>query len=251
RVDDDSQQTSAIGRIQEGINLATAGGTVHVSPGTYTESPYITKSLSLIGANRDTTTVNLLAAGGPSAATYLASLQVSGQNVTISGLTIVGNSAVGSGLANSDIYIEPALASVSILDNRLKVGQIGPGSNGDDGMGILTTYTTAPGTFVGTLNVTGNDIVPTGASASRAFYINPGVTAFHFMKNSITGEFDGRAISQANSAEIVGNTITGNGTSKGIGVWGYPDAGVYGYATIANNDFRNLGTAVSVLSANN
>src|SRR5262249_21654578 len=160
----------------------------------------------LAGADRDTTTLNLLAVADPSATTYLSSLQVGGQTVSISGLTIVGNSAVGNGLANSDIYVEPGLASVSILNSRLKVGQIGPGSNGDDGMGILTTYTTTPGTFVGTLNASGNDIVPTGASASRAFYVNPGVTTFNFLNNSVTGEFDARALSQAHSADIVGNT---------------------------------------------
>src|SRR5262249_23011071 len=124
-------------------------------------------------------------------------------------------------------------------------------SNGDDGMGILTTYTTAAGTFVGTLNVSGNEIVPSGSSARRAFYVNPGVSTFNFLGNTISGEDDAPACSPASNADIENNRIIGSGSSKGIGVWGYPDAAAFGHALIANNDFSNLSIGVSVLSANN
>jgi hypothetical protein len=43
-------QLGSTGRIQEGVNTVTAGGTVHVAAGTYAENVTINKALSLLGA---------------------------------------------------------------------------------------------------------------------------------------------------------------------------------------------------------
>jgi len=48
----------ATASIQDGIDIATDGGTVNVGPGTYTEQVKINKSVSVIGAGKDTTTIN-------------------------------------------------------------------------------------------------------------------------------------------------------------------------------------------------
>ena len=50
-VDDDSPQTGATGRIQEGINLVSVGSTVNVVAGTYVEDPLIDKAVTLLGPN--------------------------------------------------------------------------------------------------------------------------------------------------------------------------------------------------------
>ncbi len=57
-VDDNSPQTGATGRIQEGINLVTAS-TVNVAAGTYVEGPQvvISKDVSLVGAGKLLTTI--------------------------------------------------------------------------------------------------------------------------------------------------------------------------------------------------
>lgn len=51
-VDDDSPQTGSLGRIQEGVNAVTAGGTVNVVAGTYSENLTIAKALTLRGVLR-------------------------------------------------------------------------------------------------------------------------------------------------------------------------------------------------------
>ncbi len=57
-VDDDSPQATAETIIQEGVNLAAAGGIVNVADGTYEEQVEIAKDLSLIGQSRTGVALN-------------------------------------------------------------------------------------------------------------------------------------------------------------------------------------------------
>ena len=124
--------------IQAAIDTVNVGGTVHVDDGTYAESPNITKSLTLVSRNgRDASTINLQT--GP---TYLGSLTVGGvaSDVTIDGFTIVGRDGASPVLAATNILVNPGVHDVTITNNRLRVGVVDGGSNGDDGIGIETTY---------------------------------------------------------------------------------------------------------------
>lgn len=235
---------SAKQTIQAAISQVDVGGTVYVNDGTYNESPNITKSLSLLSINgRDVTTINLQA--GP---TYLGGLTIDAPIVTVDGFTVVGFDAANPALASSNIVVTTLPDDVVISNNRLKVGLIDLGSNGDDGIGLLTTYNTAGD--VANLTVTGNEFVPVGAEASRAFYINPGVNHFTFSQNTISGQFNGRAITQAKDGLVEDNTVTGVGPagsrSRGIGTWGYPDPSVYGHTIFRKNTITgtNIGIAV-------
>lgn len=53
-VDDDSPQTGTTGRVQEGVALVTAGGTVNAAEGTYEEQVVIGKNLTLTGVGPTT-----------------------------------------------------------------------------------------------------------------------------------------------------------------------------------------------------
>lgn len=235
--------------IQGSIDKAVAGDTVLVKDGVYAESPNITKPITLKSwSGRDVTTIQLQS--GP---TYLGALTVDTAGTTVvDGFTIVGFDAVGSGLASSNIVITTLPDDVTIQNNRIKVGLIGAGSNGDDGMGLVTYYNTA--SDVDSLNVSNNIFEPLNASGTRAFYINPGVDEFVFFQNQVTGNFTRTAITQAKDGTVEENTLTGVGPagsrSRGFGTWGYPDPAVYGHTTFRNNTISGVNKGIAVFETN-
>lgn len=246
-VQSDNLYVTATGSgIQSAINVAntdgTDGDTLNVQSGTYNESPNIDKSLSLVGEGRDTTTIELLAAGTPGS-TYLGSVFVDAADVAIDGFTIAGNDAVGTGLANSNIIATGNADNLEVLDNRIKVGATGSGANGDDGIGILTYYNSG----MSSLAASGNEIIPAVTTGYRAFYINPGVTDFDFISNEILGEFASTAITQADDGLVQDNVVTGTGNSAGLGTWGYPDAdsGI-GATEFVDNTISDTARAISI-----
>jgi len=70
--------------IQEAINNATNGDTIQVNPGTYHENIIINKTLTLIGKNKTTTTINANKNGH--------AIQITANNITITGFTIKNSS---------------------------------------------------------------------------------------------------------------------------------------------------------------
>ncbi|MEZ4597320.1 MAG: choice-of-anchor D domain-containing protein [Chloroflexota bacterium] len=128
------------------------------------------------------------------------------------------------------------------------MGQIDGGSNGDDGMGILTTYDTTD--HLHQLTVTGNVFETLNGTANRAFYINPGTDGFTFSGNTITGGFTGTAITQARTGLVEGNTLTGTGTSATLGTWGYPDASEFGHTTFRANTITDTAAGFRVYETN-
>jgi hypothetical protein len=232
--------------IQGELDHSLAGETVLVGPGSYDESPDVTQSVVLKSyAGRAVTTIDLQT--GP---TYLGALHLGGATVTVDGFTIVGRDGTPSVIAASNVLVDPGLASVTIKNNDLRVGAADPGSsNGDDGMGILTTFSTS--SLVAQLAITDNSIEPIGAGGERAFFINDGVNNLTLARNQITGYFDATARTQAKNGLVQDNTVDGLGLGGfGLGTWGYPDATVWGHTTFQHNVFRNLQRGVSVLSSN-
>ncbi len=232
--------------IQPEIDRAVNGDTVLVNQGTYAESPNLTKSLTLLGEDGRELT-NILLQSGP---TYLGALTVDAATVTIDGFTIVGFDGTPSTLASSNIVVTTNAKTVLIQNNRLKVGRIdGASSNDDDGIGLLTTYNTN-NPPVDSVTVLNNEFAPLSTNGgTRAFYINPGVNNFTFKQNQITDKFDGRAITQAKQGLVEANTVTGNGTSAGLGVWGEPDPQIWGHTTFRNNTIFGVTTAISLIDA--
>ena len=211
-----------------------------MAPGAYNESPTLNKSVTLKSTGgRDVTTINL-----QTVPNYTGSMLISGQTVTVDGFTITGYDAVGDGLASTNVYVEYPATNVLLKNNRFKIGQIGSGTTYDDGFGVITAYN--PSNAIASLSVTDNIFMPLNAQGQRAFYINPDVNQFTFKGNEITGNFVGRAISEARDSLIENNIITGVGAagsrSAGIGVWGYIDPAVYGKATIRGNTISGVAT---------
>jgi hypothetical protein len=233
--------------IQYAIDLAcVVGNTVAVAPGTYPESPNVTKSLTVLGTGgRDATFIELQT--GP---TYLGALTVSGENVTVDGFTIVGRDAACPTLASTNVFVMPGLGDVAVENSRLLVGEPGPCTNGDDGFGFINTY--APANVTNSLTVADSIIEPLTTAGQRIFYVNPGVDAFNFLRNSVTGKFNGTALVQAQNGLVEDNEIDGQGLGGGgLGTWGYPDANVWGHTTFRGNIFTGLGTAaIAVFESN-
>jgi hypothetical protein len=236
--------------IQAALNAASSGQTVIVGPGTYNESPNLTKSVILKSAGgKDVTTIVLQS--GP---TYTGALTVAASGVTVSGFTIQGFDASGSGLASTNIYLTSGVSNVTVSNNNIEVGQIGSGANGDDGIGLLTYYTI---TSIGdNISVTNNTFEPVdSAGGFRAFYINPGINHFTFSGNTITGNFTKTSITQAQDGLVQNNTVTGVGAadsrSAGLGTWGYPDATVWGHTTFSGNTVSGTTRAIAVYETNN
>jgi hypothetical protein len=243
--------TDAKKTIQAAVNQVDAGGTVFVLPGMYNESPKLNKSLTLQSTGgRDVTTIELKT---PPAPTYLSALEVSGPVVTIDGFTILGYDAIGTGLASGNIALTPNADTVVIQNNLLKIGQVGTGTNGDDGFGLVSYYNTTVPPVIDSLTVLDNEFEPVNMAngGRRAFYINPGVNNFTFMRNHISGKFTRTATTQARNGLVEDNTVTGDGTSSGLGVWGYPDPNVWGHTTFRNNTILGVATAITLNDAEN
>ena len=108
------------------------------------------------------------------------------------------------GLANPDIQLTLDWAKLATIRTQIPLsrGKVGSqAANGDDGIGLLTTYTTDPSQFVTTLNVSDNNFqpaVPSDGGFRALLYINTGVNNFNFTGNTITGDFAHRSITEAN-----------------------------------------------------
>jgi len=100
--------------IQEAIDTADAGFTILVDSGNYTESVVIDKSLSLIGENRDNTTIRGLGSGMV--------VHVIVDNVNITGFTVEHSGTAStyySGILLDEVF------NCSIFDNHLTDNSIG------------------------------------------------------------------------------------------------------------------------------
>lgn len=85
-------QTGSTGRIQEGINLVTTGGTVNVGAGTYSQAStlYVNKALTLSGSGEAATTID---ARSVTSATGSYGMSVNANDVTLRDFTFYGPSA--------------------------------------------------------------------------------------------------------------------------------------------------------------
>lgn len=114
--------------INDGVTAVNAGGTVHVAAGTYPETLYITKALTLAGAGQGSTIITANGdASGPFAAASLIAVDVNGltlQDFTLR-LTTPGPTSAGIDVFNTSG--NPVSSNITI--NNVTVDQQDTGSN--------------------------------------------------------------------------------------------------------------------------
>jgi hypothetical protein len=133
-------QTGSVGRIQEGVNLAS-GSTVNVAAGNYTESILIQKPLSVLGSGANQTYIDQ--SGNSSAGTVVTISNLNG-NVTLSGFTIKTGPA--STVNSNGIYVGGSGltgGTITISDNVIQCWQSST-VEVKENYGLIAGYFTSP-----------------------------------------------------------------------------------------------------------
>ncbi|NLE38704.1 MAG: hypothetical protein GX621_11825, partial [Pirellulaceae bacterium] len=230
-------QAGSIARVQEGINLVDAGGTVHVNAGTYNERLLITKSLNLLGEQAgvdargrtgDETIITEAGLSDPNA-NVLIEVASGASGVVIDGFTLVGD-PTDTRADTSVIRAGGTAGSVDDLTiaNNVIDGRYGIIYKAGSGLVVSQNDITAnksgvAGQFtpVQNIHVANNDIKigdTPDLDASGVYFT--GITGTNtFTGNRITG-FTSRGLggSAWTGATISGNTFEGN--RDGVSIWG-------------------------------
>lgn len=153
--------------IQDGIAAVTDGGTVNVAAGTYVENVTVGKSLSLLGAGRDTTVIQ-----GVAPLTDAGMFNIAASNVVIDGFGILG-------VGQKTVRITQPVQNVQFLNNRV-VGAENVASAGGWAL------------FESNYNMTQSDLVIhnnifVGNNASYLVYLNPLLIDLVFTQNTFEG----------------------------------------------------------------
>ncbi|MFA4854631.1 MAG: right-handed parallel beta-helix repeat-containing protein, partial [Candidatus Omnitrophota bacterium] len=278
-----SPQAGATGRIQEGINLVTAAGTVNVTAGTYPEQVTIQKSLSLIGAGEATTIIQAPAVRtgtvtqGATIHDYILAAYAPSStiDVRVEGFTFDANSQnkiPGTDQLDGVFFRDVKDAGGTLAGLFSSTIHNFAATPDYEGFGIVVY-----GDSLLTLNNNNiSDYTRDGISINRygGLGSNPNVT---ISGNTITGSaapLNGISISGVTSGAVTGNTVTGNTRSApwaggGIVLWGstgvtitgnHVNGNFYGIdlepgtsgVTISGNELTgNIKRAISLNGANN
>ena len=227
--------------IQAAVDAADAGDTIYAAAGTYNENVVIDKSLALIGAGREVTTVQAASALNPA-------IEVTADNVTVSGFKATGATDAGtagiqlSGVSNCSVVNNTATGNergirlTKSLNNIIE-GNIASsnnkhgivlydGSSNNQVKGNDANQNANSGFYifsiVGGQPTTGNQFIENVANdnLSNGFLLIDNTDGNTLEGNTFNGNKKyGVSISTSNN-NIIRNTISGNGfgDADGAGV---------------------------------
>ncbi|GAP15390.1 protein containg parallel beta-helix repeat [Longilinea arvoryzae] len=223
-VNDDSPQSGAVARIQEGVDLVAVGGTVNVLAGTYTEQVTISKEITLNGDGR-ASIIQSFAAMPACFTTSAANRPVvcvkDTDNVTITGFTIDG---LGLGNSNSRfVGVAFRNAGGTLQDNTVQDIRDTPFSGAQGGVAIYAMNDDAVARTIHVLNNTVTGFQKTGI-ALNASDTNP--LTVDVQRNTVTG--------------AGATTIT---AQNGILVWAQSGNGVVAENIISGIAYDNTNSA--------
>jgi len=193
--------------IHEGITVASAGDTVSVLSGTYNENVVITKDLTLVGENKDTTYID---GGGNGHVVNAHGTSDSEIHVHISRLTL--RNAGGSGF---DCVTFSYVTTSEIADNKILNSQEGEGISLDhcDAITVrnnLITNNDAAGISltVSNQNIIENNIIQNNQKGIHlaSFSMNNQMTSNTIRDNSVYGVY----VFQSSSNLFTQNDLSGN-----------------------------------------
>ncbi len=197
---DDNGSNPALDTIQEGINAATAGQTVCVKAGTYTQDVVVNKSLTLVGDGSAVTSLTGVGTGYGGALTVASGID----NVTIEGFTV-------NGTGESAVYLTSNNDNMDVLYNRIVAAA---GKNALLSGGQQTNSTLSNNVFEGS----GSQLVYINGSASLG--TTNASSNVDFTNNTFGGTATGPLLGiEANGSSVTLNKFSGTTGYTSIETW--------------------------------
>jgi len=208
------------------ITAASAGDTVQVSPGTYKEAVTITQSISIVGSNRENTTID--ATGQPNGINVNGHDHPNLRNIVISGLTVQNANFAGIAVSNA--------SAVTISDNNVV--------NNDKGLVVSGASPTCPN--LPSYFQAGEDL-----DCGEGIFLS-GVDHSTVARNNVSRNAGGILITDDTGAGhdnvISDNAVTFNQPDCGITLPSHSGAGVYHNTVTGNESISNGGAGVGIFA---
>lgn len=109
--------------IERGVSAVASGGTVNIGPGTFTESPTISKSVSIQGVQAGVCAPTR--SGTESIINCTTGIGIYANDVTLNGLTIQGQTTQGSPAWGYAVYMAPTYTGTHLINNIIQNNIIG------------------------------------------------------------------------------------------------------------------------------
>ena len=236
-VTDPSEPGTTDSSIQRGVDAASSGNTVNVEAGLYDENVTIGKSVHLLGAGRDSTTIQPSATTGLNANHAILEIAVGKLSVSSATATIQGN------LIND--YQKGGILAAGSATN-VTVGGTGPGEANtitgfDTGIDLFRygVQTSGGRTVSATIGGSDPDDANTISGAATGILVDGG--SANLLDNTITGNTFAGVDVDGGTAVLQGNNLTGNGIGLLIRGAAVVDAGQTGKPVQSN--FTGLGVS--------